>query len=295
MTDKQDRLIQYHSDRYNSEINSDVSMLSESDQDLVKRAMNKEWTNPKYKLKWFVGQAQITPFAKMRQWLLEIKSKEESIENMEYEIAKTEVEYDRFKRMRDQSNDELDRRLAEIEMWNTERIMYMSKRRLQDWYLERQHLIDLLQEFLDSDEATLPDGSGRTYMDILNTEEEDFYEAEYWTNRLAKQAATDMLFYGRINAGNMDAILMMPPAQQAETLALTVNYSTQLKNYQENLQLEADQKLKIGNNADDFKSLTSPEEETGNKTTMHSLEDNTSEDQINTNDKEDLIKDVYSV
>lgn len=295
MTDKQDRLIQYHSDRYNSEINSDVSMLSESDQDLVKRAMNKEWTNPKYKLKWFVGQAQITPFAKMRQWLLEIKSKEESIENMEYEIAKTEVEYDRFKRMRDQSNDELDRRLAEIEMWNTERIMYMSKRRLQDWYLERQHLIDLLQEFLDSDEATLPDGSGRTYMDILNTEEEDFYEAEYWTNRLAKQAATDMLFYGRINAGNMDAILMMPPAQQAETLALTVNYSTQLKNYQENLQLEADQKLKIGNNADDFKSLTSPEEEAGNKTTMHSLEDNTSEDQINTNDKEDLIKDVYSV
>lgn len=292
MTEKQDRLIQYHSDRYNSEINSDVSMLSEEDQSLIKKAMNKEWTNPKYKLRYFVGQAQITPFAKMRQWLLEIKSKEESIENMEYEIAKTEVEYDRFKRMRDQANDDLDRRLAEIEMWNTERIMYMSKRRLQDWYLERQHLIDLLKEFMESDESIIPDGSGRTYMDILNTEEEDVYEAEYWTNRLAKQAATDMLFYGRVNSGNMDAILMMPPEQQAETLALTVNYSTQLKNYQENLQIQADQKLKIGA-TDDMKSLTSPDSKSEIKT--HSLELDTTEDHINTSTKEDLIKDVYSV
>ena len=89
----------------------------------------------------------------------------------------------------------------------------MSKRRLQDWYLERQTLIDLYNEFMASDEAYLPDGSGRTYMDILNTKEEDVYEAEYWTNRLAKQAATDMLFYGRINGGNMDAILMSPEQQ----------------------------------------------------------------------------------
>jgi len=291
MTDKQDRLIQYHSDRFNSDINSDVSMLSDQEKEIVKRAMNKEWTNPKYKLRWFVGQSQITPFAKMRQWLLEIKSKEESIENMEYEVAKTEVEYDRFKRMRDQSHDDLDRRLAEIEMWNTERMLYMSKRRLQDWYLERQHLIDLLNEFMDSDESYLPDGSGRTYMDILNTEEEDVYEAEYWTNRLAKQAATDMLFYGRINSGNMDAILQMPPEQQAETLALTVNYSTKLQNYQLQLQAQAEENLKLGSN-ENYKSLTKPKEES---TQMHSLENSKTDNEINTNIEEDLLKDVYSV
>ena len=87
-----DRIVQYHSDRYNSEINSDVSMLTEDEKKLIKLSMNKEWTNPKFKLRWFVGQAQITPFAKFRQWLLEIKSKEESIENMEYELAKLELE-----------------------------------------------------------------------------------------------------------------------------------------------------------------------------------------------------------
>lgn len=253
-----DRRMQYNSDRFNSEINSDVSMLSEQDQNLIKVAMNKEWTNPKFKLRWFVGQAQITPFAKFRQWLLEIKAKEESIENMEYEIAKHEVECERFRRMASEAIDDLDRRLAELELWNRERLSYTSKRRLQDWYLERQHLIDLCTEFMASDEAKLPDGTGRTYMDIMNTSEEDVYESQYWTNRLAKQAACDMIFYGRINSGNMDAILMLSPDQQSETLALTVNFATKLQSYQGQLQSAADKQLGVG--TFNTNALTTPKE-----------------------------------
>ena len=255
-----DRRIQYHSERFNSEINTDVSMLSEQEQSLVKLALNKEWTNPKFKLRWFVGQAQITPFAKFRQWLLEIKAKEESIENMEYEIAKHEVECERFQRLRDEANDDLDRKLAEIELWNRQRLSYTSKRRIQDWYLERQHLIDLCNEFMASEEAKLPDGSGRTNMDVMNTAEEDVYEAQYWTNRLAKQAACDMIFYGRINSGNMDAILMMNPEQQAETMALTVNFATKLQTYQQQLQVSADDAVRSSLGMD-MNSLTTPKEE----------------------------------
>lgn len=254
-----DRIVQYHSDRYNSEINSDVSMLTEDEKKLIKLSMNKEWTNPKFKLRWFVGQAQITPFAKFRQWLLEIKSKEESIENMEYELAKLELEKDRFIRIRDNSADDLDRRGAEIELWNNERLVYTTKRRLQDWYLERQHLVDLLQEFLASDEAKLKDGSGRTYMDIMNTEEEDGFEAEIWTNRLAKQAACDMMFYGRINSGNMDAILSMSPEQQADTLNLAINFGTQLQQYVNLLQNQVDKELGLKQPNSNHKELLFPQ------------------------------------
>lgn len=243
--------------RYNSGINTDVSMLSEVEQDAIKYAINKEWTNPKYKLRWFVGQAQITPYSKLRQYLLEIKSKEESIENIEYEIAKYDVEVRRFKRMAEEAHDELDRELASVESWNSERNHIMSKRRLQDWYLERQHLLDLLQEFLDSDESQLPDGSGRTYMDVLNTDEEDIYEAQYWTNRLAKQAATDMIFYGRIGTGNMDAILSVGSEQQAEILSLTMNYSTQLQSYNLQLQSAAEENMKLHGKIDN-KDLLAP-------------------------------------
>jgi hypothetical protein len=248
---------------------------------LITRAMNKEWTNPKYKMRYFVGQAQITPFSKFRQWLLEIKSKEESIENMEYEIAKYEIEVDRFARMADEAHDDLDRRLAEVEKWNATRNLTMSKRRLQDWYLERHQLLDLLKEFTESDEGKLPDGSGRTYWDIINTEAEDHYEAEYWTHRLAKQAATDMLFYGRIGTGNMDAILSMDPTQQAETLALTMNFSTHLQSYTQRLQSEAEENLKLKGEVDN-KELLAPKEE------KQKLESPT------TDSKED-INDVYNI
>ena len=256
-----DRRLQYSENhRFQSVIESNTSMMSDDEKDLITKAMNKEWTNPKYKMKYFVGQAQITPFSKFRQWLLEIKSKEESIENMEYEIAKYEIEVDRFARMADEAHDDLDRRLAEVEKWNAKRNLTMSKRRLQDWYLERHQLLDLLKEFTESDEGKLPDGSGRTYWDILNTEAEDLYEAEYWTNRLAKQAATDMLFYGRIGTGNMDAILSMDPKQQAETLALTMNFSTQVQSYTQRLQSEAEENLKLQGSVDN-KDLIAPEEE----------------------------------
>jgi hypothetical protein len=284
-----DRIKQYNSQRFQSTINTDVSMIDDAGKKLIERAMNKEWTNPKYKLRWFVGQQQITPFSKYRQWLLELKSKEESLENMEYEIAKLQVEYDRYKRIKDNSTDDLDKRLADIEMWKTDRSIYMSKRRIQDWYLERQHLIDLIEEFMASDEAKLPDGSGRTYADVLDTEEEDVYEAQYWTNRLAKQAACDMLFYGRIGTGNMDAILSMSPEQQAETLALTVNFSTQLQSYQTRLQNEATQMLQM-QQASDNKDLTFP-------TSSHLINDSSAQNIQKadvSNDAEDLLN-VYSI
>jgi hypothetical protein len=251
-----DRLVQYNSDRFNSKIESDVSMLSEEDKALISQCLNKEWTNPKFKLRWFVGQTQITPFAKLRQWLLEIKSREEAIENQEYEIAKWQVKIDRQEWISKNSPDIFERREAEIESWNLNRLQTTTKRRLQDWYLERQQLIDLVQEFLASDEAKLPDGTGRTYMDILNTSEEDLYESQYWTNRLAKQAATDLMFYGRIGTGNMDAILSMDPAQQTETLSLAISFGTQLQQIQNKIQSDVDQQLGI--TRDPTSSLTLP-------------------------------------
>jgi len=241
-----DRLQQYHfAEKYISELNTDVSMLAEKDQEILNYSLNKEWCNPKYKMRWFVGETQITPFSKLRQWLLEIKGREEAIEGLEYDIAKWQIEIDKTNHIAENTTDEFERRSAELEAWNLERKQIATKRRLSNWYLERQQLIDLVNEFLESEEAIVPDGTGRTYMDIMDTEEEDQYEAEYWTNRLAKQAATDMLFYGRINTGNMDAILSMSSEQQTETLTLALKYGTQLQQSQDQIQSEVNEQLEL--------------------------------------------------
>lgn len=275
-----DRIAQYHSDKFKSELNSDISMLSEKDKNILEFSMNKEWCNPKFKLRWFVGETQVTPFAKIRQWLLEVKSREESIENLEYEIAKWQIQIDRHQYIAKNAANEFDRRENELEAWNLTRNQIMTKRRLSNWYLERQQLIDLISEFLESDEALLPDGSGRTYMDIMDTDEEEVYEAHYWTNRLAKQAATDLLFYGRVNSGNMDAILSMSPEQQTETLTLALSYGSQLQKIQGNIQLEVDASLNLAARIEDS-ALSVP------------LKLEAKEDKI-TIDKEENILNVYN-
>lgn len=252
-----DRLVQYHSDKYKSDINSDVTMLTDNDKKILDFSLNKEWCNPKFKLRWFVGETQITPFSKLRQWLLEIKSREESIESLEYDIAKYQIQIDKHVHIAKNTTDEFERREADLEAWNLNRNQTMTKRRLSNWYLERQQLIDLVNEFLASAEAILPDGSGRTYMDIMDTDEEDLYEAHYWTNRLAKQAATDLMFYGRVGSGNMDAILSMSPEQQTETLTLAMSFGSQLQKIQQNIQLEVDASLTLENKIAES-SLTVP-------------------------------------
>ena len=45
---------------------------------------------------------------------------------------------------------------------------------------------------------------------------------------MAKQAAMDMIAYGRIGSGNMDSIAMMPEEDQVKTLATTIQYNERL-------------------------------------------------------------------
>jgi|TARA_B110000285_G_scaffold61900_1_gene71276 hypothetical protein len=254
-----DRIAQFKQEAsdYSSRVLSDTSMMSEEDYKLLEYSLNKEWSNPKFKMRWFVGETQITPFSKVRQWILEIKSREEAIENLEYEIKKYQVQVDRHLHIAEHSDNEFDRRESQIEADELTRTQIMTKRRLVNWYLERQQIIDLVNEFNESPEALLPDGSGRTYMDIMDTDEEDIYEAEFWTNRLAKQAATDLLFYGRVGTGNMDAILSMAPEHQTQTLTLAMSYGTQLQKINENIQLQVDETLSLGDKSDNA-FLTTP-------------------------------------
>jgi hypothetical protein len=252
-----DRLAQFANTHYINDLRTNTDSLSDEDQQTVLFAINKEWTNPKFKMRYFVGQTQITPFAKLRQWLLELRTREEGIEHTEYEILKWQVEIDRHTYLAEHDPDPFEKRLHAIEADKLNRQQVATRRRLQDWFLERQQFIDLINEFKASPEVLLPDGTGRTYFDIINTDEEDLYEQEYWTHRLGKQAASDLLFYGRVNTGNMDAILSMSEEQQAHTLALAHSFATQLKEAETAIQLEVEKDLGLENGSN--LSLTKPD------------------------------------
>ena len=53
-------------------------------------------------------------------------------------------------------------------------------------------------------------------------------EEKYWVARMGKQAAIDILAYGRITSGNLDSMSMLPEEQQLQILSIGFQYSNLL-------------------------------------------------------------------
>ena len=211
-------LIKYHSSTQVQPICTDVSMMSDNQKDILNLAHNSEWRQTKFKNEWFVGEAQLTPFGKLRQWMMELKSRENNIESIEYEIARFEAEERILRRDAEEETDQLKKELILIDAIKKHKNINRSKLRTMDIYKERQDLMALVERFLASDEGKTPDG--RPLTAVFGTLEEEEYEKQYWTVRLARQAALDMSAYGRIGSGNLEAILMCSQEQQTEVIAL---------------------------------------------------------------------------
>ena len=187
-----------------------------NDAELVKFACEKCNATPYFKLKYFVGGAQLTPYATLKQWLMEVRAREESVRTLEYQLKKHALEIKLEKEKLEFAGSDIQKELIELEIEDKTKDHVRYERNVRDAYTEKDTLLRVIKEFLASEHALLPDGTN--LMDVFgNKELEEKLEAEYWTVRMAKQAALDVMFYGRVNEGNMDSITMMDPAQQRQS------------------------------------------------------------------------------
>jgi hypothetical protein len=110
---------------------------------------------------------------------------------------------------------------------------------------EKDDTLELIRELNESPEGKLEDGT--PIMDVFgNKELEEKLEKEYWTLRMAKQCATEMLAYGKIGTGNIDAIAMLPPPQQKEILKIATDYTVRFDINMNQLTNQAVSDLRIG-------------------------------------------------
>lgn len=211
-------------DRFSkNDIITDVSDLSEDQKDIIAVAMSKEWTTPEFKVKNFIGNAQITPFAKLRQYIIEMNTREHAVQSMEYEVKKIELEIELEQEKANETSSPVQKKIHELEILKLNAGLKRSQLRLQDAYTEREMYIKIIEEFNNSPAGKLPDG--RRLIDVLEDPEiSDQLEKEYWTLRLAKQTALDMIAYGRAGVGNMEAVTMLEPTQQNEVMKIACEY-----------------------------------------------------------------------
>ena len=118
--------------------------------------------------------------------------------------------------------------------------------------LEKDDIIELIRELDKSPRGKLPDGT--RILDIMGDRERcEELEKEYWTLRLAKQASTEMLAYGKVGTGNIDAIAMLEPPQQKEVLEVAANYATRFDIGMAQIMDKTINDLRIGYNSDGMK------------------------------------------
>lgn len=201
-----------------------LDTLNEVDRKLLDIAENISFSLPKFKADNFVGGAQITPYAKLKQWLIELRQREDIVEHLEYLLRKKEIDIELEHEKIEFLTEPLRKELVELSIKDMHIDLRKYQRNLKDAYRERQVFIDLIKEFMESDDVKLP--NGMTLMDVFGNQQlEDKFEKEYWSIRMAKQAMLDMISYGRVGTGNLDSILMMSPEQQKEVMALASSYT----------------------------------------------------------------------
>ena len=195
-----------------------------TDTELIDFANNEvDSSVPKFKLQHFVGGAQLTPFHNLKQLFLELKIRQDSFLHIEWEVKRKELEELVEREKLANCTNDIEKQYIEIDLKNIEK----DKKRHQDALVgalkEKDALLELIRELCEGPQGTLPDGT--KLLDVFGNKE---LERQHWIVRLAKQASMEMLAYGKIGTGNMDAIAMLPPKEINECLQLTSDFTVRV-------------------------------------------------------------------
>lgn len=191
------------------------------DRELIERSITTDYSIPTFKLKHFVVGSQIHPMHKVRQLMIELNSRQEGVEKFTDEMDKLEAEIELEEQYKGLAQFPAQQKLHDIEIRAKKRSLAISKEKMRSLIYEREKFLAALSEFNNSEEGVDPE-TGIAYIDLLknNPERCEQIEAKYWEYRLAKQAAMDMIAYGRIGVGNMEAIMQLLPEAQNKCLAM---------------------------------------------------------------------------
>lgn len=226
-------------------VNSKVDDLTTDQVDIIEEALNMEWGQSDFKSEHFVGNSQIHPYAKLKQYMLELRTREEVCETMESQMKMYDIKVKIAQKVLESQTDELTKLQAELELLENQKDYNMHKRRMKDCYRERKQYLTLIDQFINSPENTLPDG--RVISEHFNDPEfAAEMDKEYWTVRLAKQVALDFAAYGRPGTGNMDSILMLKGDQQQQVLSLASDLFVRVEARNNALINNASKKMQLG-------------------------------------------------
>ena len=165
-------------------------------------------------IKNFVVNSHVTDSRKLRQVMTEISTRNHERKKLLLDIERKKVSIEALEAKLETVEDPFDKKMMEID--------------LEEWHLDIGRFKIALRQHDNEMEAfmTWVEKKYGTFEELkkaaVYNEEE---ERKYWIARMGKQAAMDIISYGRIGSGNMTTIMDMPEEDQVETLGVAVQYS----------------------------------------------------------------------
>ena len=192
----------------------DEFALTKNDFDILSASMRFNSGMTEYECEHFVADPQLTPWRKVRQALMELETRYHAYMENRNSLRKAEILRKRLNRDMPLLPDELDRELMQIDMEKNDYDIGIWKRKLRQSELELKYFLNVVEKYVD-DEHPLEYYCEENHQEVRM----------YWIARMGKQAAMDIISYGRIGSGNMTTIMDMPEEDQVETLGVAVQYS----------------------------------------------------------------------
>ena len=192
----------------------DEFALTKKDFDVLSASMRFDSGMTEYEGEHFVADPQLTPWRKVRQALMELETRYHAYMENRNSLRKAEILRKRLNRDMPLLPDELDRELMQIDMEKNDYDIGIWKRKLRQSELELKYFLNVVDKYVD-DEHPLEYYCQENHQEVRM----------YWIARMGKQAAMDIISYGRIGSGNMTTIMDMPEEDQVETLGVAVQYS----------------------------------------------------------------------
>ena len=195
----------------------DQLSLSPEEEKVLETALQFDNGQSNYSSINFVQKTGITPYKKIHQSFMELETRYHAYKSIVRNLREAEVRVKIIERDIKKEKDELEKELMIIKL---EDLMYditVFKRKMSQCERELRTYLELLEK---TKEKKLEE-----YL-----EEDDVEERKYWMARMQKQAAMDIIAYGRVGSGNMDSILLMPEEDQLETLRGALHFSGLLTN-----------------------------------------------------------------
>lgn len=203
------------------------------DEYIVDKALLHPFPQTEFQCEHFVAGSHATKYRQVRQVLLELGSRKHSLDKLHISVRKNELLIKQKEDKLAKAEDPYEKELLQIELDDCLLDRGQWQKRVDQAEIEIQYFLDYLKRTCGTLEET------DKFFELNNEEEH-----KYWIARLAKQSSVDLLSTGRIQSGNVDAILMMGDEDQAATLNAAIRYAGAIDSGMERMKLSAEAEIK---------------------------------------------------